>query len=146
MDQLMNAPVYAAVLGGGLIAAQNIMMLNVGMYRTGVRKGVGVDGDVKLERLVRRHGNLAENAAIFVSVLAIYEVLLGQNGIVFWTTMAFAVARVMHFIGFSNEAGSHLIDAEGGRKFFLMMRAGGATATAISSVVLGGALLFAILF
>lgn len=144
MDQLIAAPIYAAVLGGGFLAVQNLLMLNVGMYRTGLRKGVGVDGDIKLERLVRRHGNLAENAAIFVIALAIYEILFGQTGMAFWAATIFAIARVMHLVGFSNDAGSHLIGAEGGKKVFLMMRAGGSMLSAATSIVLGVALVLGV--
>ncbi len=143
MDQLFT-PFYTAILGGGLLTVQSLLMLNVGMYRTGLKKGVGIDGDIILERLVRRHGNLAENAAIFVAVLAIYEVLFGQTGLAFWIAVAFAVARLMHGVGFSSAAGSHLIGAEGGKKIFLMLRAGGAMLTAATSVVLGVALVIGV--
>ncbi|MCR9140006.1 MAG: MAPEG family protein [Alphaproteobacteria bacterium] len=142
----MTMPIYAALLGGTLLAAQNILMLNVGLYRTSLGKGAGVDGDVKLERLVRRHGNLAENAAIFVVVLALYELLLGQTGLAFWTTTVFALARLMHIAGFANAAGSHIIDAEGGKKLFVLMRAGGAGLSAIASLLLGLALVYAVAF
>lgn len=145
MGEIINAPVYAALLGGGLLAAQSLLMLNVGMYRTSLQKGVGVDGDVKLERLVRRHGNLAENAGIFVAVLTIYELLFGQTTLAFWVAIIFAAARALHAFGFSNAAGSHLIEAEGGKKLFLMMRASGAMITAIVSIVLGVALIFNVL-
>ena len=141
----MNVPVYAALLGGGMLAAQSLLMLNVGMYRTSLQKGVGVDGDVKLERLVRRHGNLAENAGIFVAVLAVYELLFGQTGFAFWIAVIFALARCLHALGFSNAAGSHLIEAEGGKKAFLLMRASGAIITAATSIILGTALVLNIL-
>lgn len=142
---LEQIPTYAAVLGAALLVIQNLFMLNVGMYRAGIKKGVGVDGDIKLERLVRRHGNLAENAAIFIAVLALYEWTLGQNSFAFWIAIVFFSARVMHALGFSSDAGSHLKDARGGRLFFLAMRSGGATLTALSSLLLGGALLYSML-
>jgi len=144
MEATINAPIYAAILGGAMLVLQNALMLNVGLYRTGLKKGVGVDGDVKLERLVRRHGNLAENAAIFVLVLALYELLFGQTGLVFWTAIFFAIARSLHVLGFSSLAGSHLIGAEGGGKLFLLMRASGATLSAATSVVLGLSLVYAV--
>ena len=136
-----NLPVYSALLGGTLLVAQTILMLGVGMYRTGAKKGVGVGDDMKLERIVRRHGNLAENTAIFIVVLAIFELFFGQTGIALWTASLFFVARLMHVIGFSNNAGSHLAEATGGGKVFVIMRASGAGLTAISSLVLAIALL-----
>lgn len=143
--ETLNQPIYAALLGGALLTVQIILMLSVGMYRTSVKKGVGVDGDMKLERLVRRHGNLAENTAIFIVVLALYELLFGQTGLAFWTALLFAVARSMHIIGFSSNAGSHLADAESAGRIFVIMRASGAGLTAISSAALAIALLISTL-
>ena len=136
MNYDLHIPIYASFLGGGLLLLQNLLMLNVGFYRGGIKKGVGADGDIKLERIVRRHGNLAENAPIFVAVLAIYELLNGQTYFALGVAIAFAASRLMHLVGFSNEAGSHLLRAEGGRLAFLVFRSGGATLSAISSIVL----------
>lgn len=141
----MNLPIYAALLGGALLILQNLLVLSVGMYRNRLKKGVGVDGDMTLERLVRRHGNLAENAGIFVAVLAIYEVMFGQTGLALWTAIIFAAARALHVIGFSSLAGSHLIGAEGSGKVFMLIRASGAMVSAFTSIILGGGLLFAAL-
>jgi uncharacterized membrane protein YecN with MAPEG domain len=143
MEMTLNMPVYAGLLGGTLIVVQNILMLNVGLYRTNQKKGVGVDGDVTLERRVRRHGNLAENAAIFVIVLALYELLLGQTAMALLAAVVFAVARLLHVAGFASEAGSHLIGAQGGNKIFVLMRAGGAGLSALASLVIGTALVYA---
>ncbi|WP_419906982.1 MAPEG family protein [Hoeflea sp.] len=145
MEAISNMPLYAALLGGTLLAVQNILMVQVGTFRTGQGKAAGVDGNVRLERLVRRHGNLAENAAIFVVALALYELLAGQTAIAFWTALVFALARAMHIAGFSSEAGSHGIGAEGGRSIFMMLRGGGAGLSALASIVLGVALVFAAL-
>ncbi len=144
MDTTVNMPVYAALLGGTLLVVQNILMLNVGLYRTSVGKSAGVDGDVTMERRVRRHGNLAENAAIFVVVLAIYELLVGQTSMALGTVAVFALARLMHIVGFSNEAGSHLIGSVGGKKVFVLLRGLGAGLSALSSLLLGGALVIAV--
>ncbi len=143
MEMSLNMPLYAALLGGTLLVVQNILMVTVGLYRTNVGKGAGVDGDVKLERLVRRHGNLAENAAIFVVTLTLYELLMGQTAIAFWTAIVFAIARLLHIAGFSDKAGSHGIGEGSRKKLFLNLRAGGAGLSAISSVLLGAALVYA---
>ena len=145
METNLHMPLYAALLGGTLLVVENILMVSVGLYRTNVGKGAGVDGDVTLERLVRRHGNLAENAAIFVVTLTLYELLMGQTALAFWTAIVFAVARLMHIAGFSNEAGSHGTGAESHKKLFLMLRAGGAGLSAVTSVLLGTALAYAVI-
>lgn len=145
MGQVPSLPIYAAFLGAIFLIVQNILMVNVGMYRTKLGKGVGVDGNVTLERLVRRHGNFVENAALFVLILAVYELLVGQTALAFWLAVAFGAARLMHIAGFFHEAGSHLAGVQGGKRVFLALRAGGAAISAITSFVLGAATLLAVL-
>ncbi|WP_310620660.1 MAPEG family protein [Flexibacterium corallicola] len=145
MDSLLHIPVYAAVLGGSLLILQKLLMLNVGISRTKLKKEIGVDGNVTLERRVRRHGNLAENAAIFIVVLTLYELLEGQTALALGTVILFAIARLLHVAGFGNNAGSHFLGVEGGKKLFPLMRALGAALSAASALVLGGALIFAAL-
>lgn len=142
--ETLHTPTYAALLGGSLLVLQILLMLSVGTYRTGARKGVGVDGDMKLERLVRRHGNLAENAAIFLIVLTLYEVMFGQTLIVLGTASVFLIARLLHAIGFSSLSGSHLVDAQGSGSSFVLMRAAGAGLTALSSLVIAIALIVSV--
>ena len=138
-------PIYAALLGGALLCLQIILMLTVGTYRSNSGKGVGVAEDVTLERLVRRHGNLAENAAIFVTVLALYELLFGQTWIALTAGIAFFVARLLHAFAFTSNSDSHLVDARGAGKKFVLMRVSGALLTALSSLALGITLIISIL-
>lgn len=140
----LNTPTYAALLGGGLLILQILLMLSVGTYRSGAKKGVGVDGDTKLERLVRRHCNLAENAAIFIVVLALYELIFGQTLIALGTASVFFAARLLHAFGFSSLSGSHLVDAKGAGSKFVLMRASGAGLTALASLVIAIALIVGI--
>ena len=135
--EMLYSPTYAALLGGALLTLQVVLMLSVGMYRSAAKKGVGSDGDMKLERLVRRHGNLAENAAIFISVLALYELLFGQTLLALVTASVFFIARLLHICGFASASGSHLVDAKGSGSIFVLMRASGAGFTALASLVLG---------
>ena len=144
MDTVLNVPIYAATLGGCLLAGQGILAFNVGLYRTQVGKAAGVENDIELERRVRRHGNLAENAAIFVATLTLYELVLGQTGFALALAIVFGAARLLHIIGFSNKTGSHGVELEGSRKVFMLMRASGAGLSALTSIVLGGALVFAV--
>ena len=124
----MEFPVVAATTAGILLVMQQALMLNVGMYRTKVRLGTGYGDDLDLERLSRRHGNLAENAGIFIATLALLELYIGSGDAVLWLAVAFVAARIAHMVGFSSLAGSHLKE---GSKLFLLLRAGGATFTAL---------------
>ncbi|MEL6829879.1 MAG: MAPEG family protein [Pseudomonadota bacterium] len=134
---MFTPPINAALLGGALIILQALLMLSAGGYRGRNRKAIGVEGDAKLERLVRRHGNLAENAAIFVAVLALYELIAGSTAFAFWIAIIFLIARLAHVIGFSNAAGSHLEGADGAGRIYVLCRMIGAGFTALSSIALG---------
>lgn len=73
----MEFPIVSAITAGALLIVQQLPMLKVGMCRTKVKTGVGYSEDPDLERLSRRHGNLAENTGIFVATLALLELLAG---------------------------------------------------------------------
>ncbi|MGF1604812.1 MAG: MAPEG family protein [Rhodothalassiaceae bacterium] len=139
----MTFPLVSAVTAALLLIVQQLLMLNVGLYRVKVKRGVGHDGDMTLERLVRRHGNFTENAAIFVIALALLELLLGSASlIVLGFAISSVMARMMHILGFASPAGSHLTR---GHKLFLIMRSGGATLTALTGLALGLTLVVAAL-
>ena len=125
---MTNLPIYAAALGAFLIVLQAGLMLTVGLHRS---KGqfIGNGDDRDLERKVRRHGNLAENAGLFLVVIALFEMIVGQTTYVAAVCIVFAVARVLHAIGFSSLAGSHGEDLTGARKAFAGMRGIGAFGT-----------------
>ena len=145
MPDTVSPPLFSALVAGSLLTLQTILMLTVGMYRNNAGKGVGNDGDPALERLVRRHANLAENAAIFLVVLALYELLFGTTSFVMVVGLVFVAARVMHLVGFSSDAGSHLVNPTGGRRVFVLLRAGGAGLTALSTLALGMTLVVSLL-
>ena len=132
----MEFPHISAALGAFLLFLQQVLMLSVGFPRTKVKVGVGIGDDVDLERKVRRHGNLAENAGIFLAVLALMEVSGLAGAAVFWFAVAFAIARISHAVGFMHQDGSHA-NLEG-NKFFLATRVVGATLTGWTGLVLGG--------
>ena len=135
----MTLPIVSAGLAGILIILQQLLMLTAGARRAKTGQGVGHGGDLKLERLVRRHGNLAENAAIFIVVLALLE-MLGTNGtIVAWMAGIFITARLLHAVAFCTLAGSHGGEhAKDGGGGFVLMRASGAGLTALTGIAAGG--------
>ena len=131
----LYAPIYTAYLGAFLITLQTLLAASVGGYRFRSRKGVGHEGDMTLERRVRRHGNMTEYAPIFLTVLALFELVAGQTGSVFWLAVLFAFARVAHAFGFSSSAGSHLVNPKGG-PVFPIARMIGAMFTLVLSLAL----------
>lgn len=139
----MEFPNISATLAAFLLLLQAIMMVSVGLHRTKVKVGIGISDDPVLERKVRRHGNLAENAAIFVVVLALMELSGATSTVVTWFAGIFALARLFHATGFS-----HVDGAQGnieGNKFFLATRVLGATLTGWTGIALGGYFLFQLL-
>lgn len=142
----MNLPVplVSAIVAAILIILQQSLMLNVGMHRAKTSVGVGVGADNTLERKTRRHGNLAENAGLFVATLALTELRGAPSIIVTGFGAVFVLSRIFHAIGFSSLVGSHGPNIAKGGKVFIVMRAIGATGTALTGLALGGFLLFTI--
>lgn len=122
----ITMPVYTAYIGAFLILVQTALALSVGAYRGRNRKPIGDADDEVLARRIRRHANMTEYAPIYIAVLALYELMMGQTTTVFWMALLFAIARVLHVIGFSSSAGSHLKDLSGNRRFFVLARMVGA--------------------
>jgi len=135
----MIFPIATATLAGFLIVLQQILMVTTGLHRAKVGIGVGHGDDQNLERKIRRHGNLAENSALFLIVLALAE-LYGLPGVEIFAVI-FAVVRVSHVLAFSSLNGSH---HPGGSKLFPALRIIGAMGTVLSGIVLGGFLLLRI--
>ncbi len=131
----MEFPQTAAMVGAFLLTLQQVFMMNTGTHRVKADVGVGYGGDQDLERKSRRHANLAENAAIFIIVLALTEGLLGPSLIITGFGAAFVFARLCHAIGFMSTTGSHA--TKDGPKFFAMFRAVGATLTGLIGLGLG---------
>lgn len=137
----MTIPIIAAATGALLIILQAILMILVGAHRIRNRINLGTGDDPALERKIRRHGNLAENAALFIVVLALAEMTVVPNDIVLIIALVFIIGRVFHAIALSTVAGSHG-DEKG--KIFAAFRAIGAFTTFGSFIALGGYLLVGI--
>lgn len=134
-------PTTAALAAAVLIALQVALMLSVGMHRFAVKVGVGNGEDRDLERKIRRHGNLSENAAIFVIVIALIEMAGGGGTVLMALAGAFVLARLSHAIAFSSQSGSH---APSGSVVFPMLRATGAFGTALTGFGLAALLLISV--
>lgn len=135
----MAMPVVSAFIATIAIILQQSLMVAVGIHRTRTRVGVGIGNDATLERKVRRHGNLAENAALFIATLALAELCGVSKLLVGIFGSIFILSRIFHVLGFSSLAGSHLAE---GSKAFLAMRAIGAFGTFLTGIALGFYLMF----
>ena len=98
--QTIALPVISAITAGVLIIGQAALLLTVVQRRRSSRQALG-DGDATLQRLVRRHGNYAENAAIFVASLALLEMMGAARPFVIGLAALFIVGRLLHVIGLS---------------------------------------------
>ena len=140
----MVIPTNAAWLAAYLIVLQQLLMLVTGIYRGKNKQGMGVQGDLTLERLVRRHGSLAENAGIFVASIALLEIVGGATQVVLILCWIFAIARTLHAIGFSSAHGAYRLDGQGLNRFFLISRTMGASISGLSGIVCGVAIAIAL--
>lgn len=131
----MEFPQTAATVGAILLVLQQVLMMSTGIHRGKASIGVGFGDDKDLERKIRRHGNLAENGAIFVIVLGLAEGLTGGGVIIALFGVAFVLARLAHAAAFSAIAGSH--GQEGASKTYVRLRMFGALTTGVSGILLG---------
>lgn len=140
----MNLPIYSALLAAFLVVLQVGLMMSVGFHRL-QGQYIGIGNDRQLERKVRRHGNLAENAGLFIAALALLELIVGSTQGVLILCIAFAVVRAAHAFGFSSLAGSHGDNVTGGRRVFALGRMIGAFGTAIVAVAIAASIMIALL-
>ncbi|QLC25102.1 MAPEG family protein [Parasphingopyxis algicola] len=135
----MPLPVISATVAAIILIVQLILMVTVGAHRGkhGVNLGIGEDRD--LERKVRRHGNLSENAALFVVTLALAELVGAPSALLWAFAGVFLAARFFHILAFGSLTGSH---GDKGSTFFIAARIAGAMGTGFSGIGLGGYLLF----
>src|SRR5215472_10460877 len=119
------SPTVSALAAGVLIVGQTGLALAVVGARRRAGQSLGEGGDPALLRAIRRHGNYAENAAIFVVCLALLEMLGAARWFVAALAVLFIVGRVLHAIGLSRPATSN------------PWRAAGALATALAGFGVG---------
>jgi uncharacterized membrane protein YecN with MAPEG domain len=94
-------PVVSALTAGVLIILQMALMVSVVSGRRNNRQSLGDGGHNELLRAIRRHGNLAENAGIFIAGFALLELLNGGRLVLEVMCSAFVLGRISHVIGLS---------------------------------------------
>lgn len=121
----LSAPIVSAATAGVLIIIQMLLLFAVVVVRRRDKQSLGDGGNADLLRATRRHGNFAENAAIFVVALALFEIVSGERMTTEIYAGVFIAGRVLHAIGLSLKNTSNLA------------RVLGVVATAGVSIVLG---------
>ena len=124
-------PYVSAFTAGILIVMQMALLYAVTVVRRRDRQSLGDGGHHDLLLAVRRHGNLAENAGLFVAGLALLE-LVGGGGIGHVILCAaFVLGRISHAIGLSM------------KNTVNPLRIGGTAVTVFVGLALGGRLMLA---
>jgi len=102
MTTTLTPPVVTAFAAAVLITLQTALMLVAALTRRASKQALGGEaGQPALQRAVRRHGNLAENAAIFLIGLALFEMLGGPKPWAIILAVVFVAARLSHAAGLS---------------------------------------------
>jgi hypothetical protein len=92
-------PAIAALTAGILIILQMALMITVIPLRRKNRQSLSDGGHPDLLQAIRRHGNFAENAAIFVTGLALLELMGADRLGIEIMSAIFILGRVSHAIG-----------------------------------------------
>lgn len=100
----MEFPTITAYVAVILALLQYALMVPVGVARGRSSVSLGDAGDEALLKKIRRHGNLAENAPIFILVLGLLEAHGGNATAVFYIGVVFVVARLAHALSLSGVA------------------------------------------
>lgn len=121
----MQPPIISALTAGILIILQTAFMFAAANQRRQHGPSIGEAQDANALRASRRHGNLAENAAIFVASVALLEMLGGGKLWVEVLCGLFLLARLSHGFGLSMQNTTNAF------------RVGGVILTAICGIALG---------
>jgi uncharacterized membrane protein YecN with MAPEG domain len=76
-------------------------MLTVVLARRRNRQSLGDGGNPDMLQAIRRHGNFAENAALFIAGFALLELTDGNRPALEIMCAIFVLARISHAIGLS---------------------------------------------
>jgi uncharacterized membrane protein YecN with MAPEG domain len=97
----VNLPVVTTLTAGILIFIQMVLMLTVVVARRRNRQSLSDGGKPALLQAIRRHGNFAENAAIFIAGFALLELMGGDRTGIEIMSAIFVVGRISHGVGLS---------------------------------------------
>jgi uncharacterized membrane protein YecN with MAPEG domain len=97
----ITLPIVSGLTAGILIAIQMVLMLGVIFSRRKNRQSLSDGSHPGLLRAMRRHGNFAENAAIFIAGLTLLELMGASRREVEVIAAIFVAGRLSHAIGLS---------------------------------------------
>jgi len=97
----LTPPLISALTAGILIVMQMALALTVALARRRNRQSLGDGGNQQVLQAIRRHGNLAENAALFIAGFTLMEMLGGSRIELEILCAVFVLARISHAIGLS---------------------------------------------
>ena len=97
----LTPPLISALTAGILIVMQMALALTVALARRRNRQSLGDGGNKDVLQAARRHGNLAENAALFIAGFTLMELLGGDRVELEILCAVFVLARISHAIGLS---------------------------------------------
>jgi uncharacterized membrane protein YecN with MAPEG domain len=98
-------PSITAATAIALAVLQMFLMLYTARGRGKYKAGLGDGGSEALLRRIRIHGNLAENAPLFLILLALTEVSGQWAALVPIFGAAFVVFRILHALGLAISSG-----------------------------------------
>ncbi|PCI51815.1 MAG: glutathione S-transferase [Alphaproteobacteria bacterium] len=96
MEHTLTLPLISGYTAALLGTMQVALMMTVGFARRTAEVSLGDGGNDVLHHKIRRHGNLAENAPIFLILLGLLEITGGQQNIVLGLAVVFVMARLSH--------------------------------------------------
>jgi uncharacterized membrane protein YecN with MAPEG domain len=97
----LTLPVISAFTAGILIILQILLLAAVALARRRNRQSLGDGDNPDLRRAIRRHGNLAENAALFIAGFALLEMLGAPPATLEILCALFVLGRISHAVGLS---------------------------------------------
>jgi uncharacterized membrane protein YecN with MAPEG domain len=98
-------PYWTAAAAVFLAVLQMLLLGYTALGRGKFRVGLGDGDNPAMLKRIRMHGNLAENAPLFLILLGLVEIS-GQWALYLpWIVIAFAIMRVSHLIGIARSAG-----------------------------------------
>lgn len=102
---MTNFPYFTAATAIVVAVLQMVLTLYVARGRGKYKAGLGDGGNPALLKRIRMHGNLAENAPLFLILLALTEATGQWTVLVPWFALAFVIARLSHALGLAISAG-----------------------------------------
>ena len=116
----MHFPFITAITTGVLLILQMALAFAVSAARGQSNAWVGDGGQDALMRAIRRHGNLAENAAIFLVGFGLLELSPFNQSWLMGLCAAFVLVRLTHVIGLSQRNTGNIFRLVGGVGTYLI--------------------------